>query len=80
MLKGKEHRNFWRKRKSCGKDLSSWTATGQVLDSWTATGHAWIPVFHKISHASGVEISFWHKFQMILYGFAWRNPKDTLKQ
>ena len=33
------------KVKACfaDKDLSSWTATGQVLDSWTATGHVKIP-------------------------------------
>ena len=51
--------NSARKRKDCSKkDLSSWTATGQVLDSWTATGHVQIPNFHQISYGSGLEMFF----------------------
>ena len=41
-----------------GQVLDSWTATGQVLDSWTATGHLQITTFDKISHISGLEMNF----------------------
>ena len=38
------------------KDLSSWTATGQVLDSWTATGHVQIPTLGHLLYGLSLEM------------------------
>ena len=35
---------------------------------------------HEILHVLGLEMTFWDDFQMILHGFAPRNPKNMLKQ
>ena len=64
-----ERCNFWRKKKEAcfaDKDLSSWTGLGR-------SGHDRSQSFGQISHVSGLKLSFWCNFQMILHGFAWRN-------
>ena len=39
------------------------------------SGHDRSQNFGSISHISGPKLNFWSNFQMILYGFAWRNSK-----
>ena len=47
--------SFWT---ATGQILDSWTATGQVLDSWAATGHVQIPTFGPMSLRFGSKASF----------------------
>ena len=38
----------------------------------------WICTFWQIVHVSGLEMTFWGNFIMVLHGFASRSPKNTV--
>ena len=63
---------------ACGFPLIFLLSTKHFQNGFGWISCMWNYTFWQILHVSGLEMTFWSNFRMVLHGFASRNPKNTV--